>query len=119
MAVSAATSFVMIVLAATVAITVAVAVVVVMTTTSATARHVSHQVFYLFGCSLAVFQYGAFESEILASQWVVQVNFHFLFAYFYDTSVETLTFFVLQGNDSVFIDMLVVEMSVDAEHFAV
>ena len=117
MAVSAATAFMMVVV--TITITVAISVVVMMTTTSATARHVSHQVFYLFGCSLAVFQYSAFESEILASQRVVQVYFHFLFANFYDTSIETLTLFVLQGNDSVFIDMLVVEMPVNAEHIAV
>ena len=117
MAMSATATFVVIM--AAVAIAVAIAVVVVMATASATTRHVCYQMFYLFGCGLAVFQYSTFESEVFASQRVVQVYLHLFFTDFYDASVETLAFFVLQGNDSVFINMLVVEVSVDAEHLAV
>ena len=49
---------------------------------------------------------------------MVQVDLYLLFAHFHDTSVETLSLFVLQGNDGILIDVLVVEVSVNAEDFA-
>ena len=118
-AVSAATSFMVIMSAVAVAITIAFAVMVVVAATSTTARHMGHQVLYFFGSSFAVFQHSSFEGEILASQRMIQVHLNLLFADFDNTSEETLSLFVLQGNDSVFIDMFVVEMAVDAEHLAV
>ena len=78
-----------------------------------------HQVGYLLVGGGAVLEDSTFEVECLTGQRVVQVYLHLFFTDFYDASVETLAFFVLQGNDSVFINMLVVEVSVDAEHLAV
>ena len=46
---------------------------------------------------------------------MVQVDLHFLLANLDDTAVEAVTLFVLQGNDSVLIDVLMVEMTIDAE----
>ena len=120
MAVSTATACVVVVFAATVAITVAIAVVVVivMTTASATTTQVCHQMLYLLGRGLAVLQYSTFKSKVFACQWVVQVYLYLVFADFDNTSVKTLPLIVLQGNDSVLIDMLVVKVSVDAKHLA-
>jgi hypothetical protein len=118
MAVSAATAFVVVVFAATVALTVAIAVVVVMTTASATPTQVCHQMFYLLSCGLTVLQYSTFESKVFACQRVIQVYLNLIFADFDNTSVKTLSLFVLQGNDSVLIDMLMVKVSVDTEYLA-
>ena len=105
-------------MSAAAAVTVVMVAVMVMAAAAAS-RQVLHQVGYLLVGGGAVLEDSTFEVECLTGQRVVQVYLHFLFANFYDTSVETLAFFVLQGNDSVFINMLVIEMSVDAEHFAV
>ena len=87
-------------------------------TTTATCQ-VLHHVVNLFLGSLAVLQHSAFEIERLTGQWVVEVHLYLLFTNFQYATIEALALFVLQGNDGILIDMLVVEVSVDAEHVAV
>jgi hypothetical protein len=110
----------------TTAIVVSTATVVVVATTSAAVTvtttatcQVLHHVVYLFLGSFAVLQHSAFEIECLASQWVVEVHLHLLFANLQHATVEALALLVLQGYDGILIDVLVVEVSVDAEHIAI
>ena len=49
---------------------------------------------------------------------MVQVNLDLLFPHFEDATVEALSFFVLQGDDGILVDVLMVELSVDGEDVA-
>ena len=92
---------------------------VVTAATSAASREMGHHVFNLLGASLTVFEYDTLEMEGLSSQRMVQVYLHLLLANFYDAAVETASFLVLQGNNSIVIDVLMVEMTIDAEYLPV
>ena len=113
MAVSAATA---VTVFATVVMSAAVAAVFAMTAT-ASGEMFYHVLNLLIG-SRTVFQNRAFEVQCLSCQRMVQVDLHLLFTNFYNTSVEALPLFVLQGNDGILIDVLMVEVTVDAEYFA-
>ena len=78
-----------------------------------------HHVVNLFLRGLTILQHGALKVERLASQRVVQVHLHLFLADFQHATVEAFALLVLQGHDSVLVDMLVVEVSVDAEHLAI
>ena len=103
----------------TAAVVVAATTSTAVTVTTAATCQVLHHVVNLFLGSLAVLQHSAFEIERLTCQWVVEVHFYLLFTNFQYATIEALALFVLQGNDGILIDMLVVEVSVDAEHVAV
>ena len=87
--------------------------------TATTASEVLHEMADFCLCGIAILQHAASEIECLTSQGVVEVYLHFLFAHFHDTTVEATAFLVLQRNDGLGIDVLVVEVSVDAEYLAV
>ena len=87
--------------------------------TTTTTRQVLHHVVYLFLRGFTVLQYGTLKIECLACQWVVEVHLHFVLADFHHATIEAFALLVLQGHDSILINMLVVEVSVDAEHLAV
>ena len=85
----------------------------------ATTCEVSRHVLYLFGSSLASLQYATLEVQRLTCQRVVQVHLHLFLAHGHHSSVESLSFLVLQRNYGILVDMLVVEVSVDTEYLAV
>lgn len=89
------------------------------TMTAATTCQVLHHVVNLFLAGLTILQHGAFEIECLASQRMVEVHLYFLFANLQHATIETLALLILQGYDSVLIDVLVVEVTINAEHIAV
>jgi hypothetical protein len=108
-----------------VVIVTAAAVIVVATTsaavamTSAATCQVFHHVVNFFLGGLAVLQYSTLEVERLASQWVVEVHLHFLFANLQHATIEALTLVVLQRNNGVVVDMFVVKVPDDADHVAI
>ena len=108
-----------VVVAAVATIVVAATAFAVVAMTAATAGKMLHKVVDLCLCGVAILEDGALEVERLTSQRVVEVNLHFLFANFYDAAIEACTLLVLQGHDGIGIDVLVVEMAIDAEHLAV
>ena len=91
----------------------------VVTATAATACHVGNHVFNLLIRGLTCLQHGTLEVQRLACQWMIQVNLNLFFAHSQDMSVEMTPFLVLQRDNGPFIDVLVVEMAVNAEHFTV
>ena len=116
---------VLVVVSTTAVVVSASAVIVVATTattvtvTTTAACQVLHHVVNLFLGSLTILQHGAFEIERLASQRVVEIHLHLLFANLQHATIEALALLVLQRYDGILIDVLVVEVSIDAEHIAV
>ena len=119
MVVAASASFTMLMVVVASAVTViATTTAAVATIATATTRQVLHHVVnLLLGC-IAILQNGTFEVKCLASQGVVEINLYLLFAYFQYATIETMTFLVLQRYDCVNIDVLVVEVTIDAEYLA-
>ncbi len=113
MAVTAATAIAMFVV--TTVVVVATAATFVAMSSAATCQ-VLHQVFYLIVCGSTVLQYGTLKVQRLSCQRMVQIHLHLLLAHFHDAAVETLSLFILQWDDSFLVYVLMVEMSVDAEH---
>ena len=91
---------------------------VVAAVASAASREMGHHVLDLLGRSLTVFKYSTLEVERLASQGMVQVYLYLLLAYLYNTAIETTAFLILQGNHGIIVNVLMVEMTVDAEYLA-
>ena len=110
---SASTVVIVIVVTSAVASTTTVAAIA-----AATSSEVLHHVVYLFLSGVAVLQNGTFEVECLTSQRMVEVNLHLLFANLQYATIEAVTLLILQGHDGVNIDMLVVEVAIDAEYLA-
>ena len=117
MAASASFAMFMVVVASAVTV-IATTTAAVATIATATTRQVLHHVVNLLLGSIAILQNGTFEVESLASQGVVEINLYLLFAYFQYATIETMTFLVLQRYDCVNIDVLVVEVTIDAEYLA-
>jgi len=117
MAMTASAAIVVIVIAVTVVFVIATTVAVVTAATTATS-HVSYKMFNLFCCGFTILDDCTFEGQVFACQRMVQVNLHLFFTHLDNTAVETVSFLVLKRNDSILVDMLVVEMTVDAEHLA-
>lgn len=119
MAVSAAAAFFVVVLmSATVAATVTTAfapVTVMMSATAASACQVLDQVLYLILSGLTVLNHGSSEVQRLASQGMVGVEGDAIFLDFQDFGHETVVFAVHQSDDGTFVDIVVVEMTVDHE----
>ena len=122
MAVSAATVVVLIMTAmslVTATVTTTVTAVTTAVTAAAAASLMGYQVFNLLSRGLARLKDGTLEMQRLTSQRMIQVNLHLLLANSHDMSVKTAALLVLQGNDGIFIDVFVVEMTIDAEHLTV
>ena len=49
---------------------------------------------------------------------MIEVHLHLVVCNFENTSVETVAILILQGHDGILEDILMIEMSVDAEHLA-
>ena len=77
-----------------------------------------HQVVYLLLRSLTVFLYLSLEIERLSGKGMVQVYLHLFFAYLNHPTVKAVSFLILQGDDGIYIDILVVKVTVDAEYVA-
>lgn len=119
MAVSAAAAFFVVMLVAATLTSVAAVSSAVVTATAATSSEVFHEMSHFCLCGVAVLENSTFKVERFASQRVIEVDFHLLFANFHYTSVEALSLFVLQGYDGFGIYVLMVEMTVDAEYVSV
>ena len=114
---TASAAIVVIVIAITVVFVIATTIAVV-TAATAAASHVSYKMFNLFCCGLTILDDCTLEGQILACQRMVQVYLHLFFTHLDNTAVETVSFLVLKRNDSILVNMLVVEMTVDTEHLA-
>jgi len=116
---TATTIVMLVVVVSTVAVVVVTAASTAVAVASTTACHVLDEVVDLLLRGVAVLYYGTLKIQRLACQRVVQIYFHLLFANLHDASVEAVALIVLQGYDSVLVDMLVVEVAVDTERLAV
>ena len=117
MAVSTAASaafFVVMVVFASVA-TAFASVTVMMSATAASACQMLDQVLYFILSGLTVLYHGSSEVQCLASQGMVGVEGDAIFLDFQDFGHETVVFVVHQGDDGTFVDIVVVEMTVDHE----
>ena len=84
--------------------------------TASFATHVIEQTLYFLVRCLAVFYDMAFEIQVFACQWMVQVNSYVIFSYFKNLSKESLSFLVLQRQDGAFEHIFMVKMPIDAEN---
>ena len=110
-AVSAATLVVSVVVVSAAAFSASLAVAVA---AAFTAQHLG-EAFYLLVVCVAVFDDFAFEAQGLAGQGMVHVEFYVGVIQFDDASVESLSVFVLQGDNGVFENMLAVKLAVHLE----
>ena len=92
--------------------TVTTTVVTMSATSTATTRHVVNQLLNLLIGGLAVLQYLTFKVQCLASQGMVQVHLHLIFSDLHYTTVEVVSILILQGNDSIYVDVFVVKTAV-------
>ena len=121
--VTVSTAAVVVVLVLVVAVMVVVFMVaasatVVAATSATLVRHMIQHVLNLFVRGITVLKYLACESQRLASQRVVGVECHFVFIDT-DHAGHKVTFFAVhQCDDSIWIDVLVVKMTIDSEHLA-
>ena len=128
-AMTSAMSMLMIAVTLTVAMTatfVIVAVFMVVTASAATsasataaasftAQTVHHALYLLIGC-LAALHNLAFEVELHACKRMVEVHCHSVVGHLEHVSEEAVAVLVLQWHDGVLVYIVVVEVSVDAEH---
>ena len=86
---------------------------------SAAACQMLDQVLYFFISGIAILYDCSSEVQGLACERVVGVNGDTVFLDLLDFGHELVVFVVHQGNNSVFEDILVVEMTVDHENIAI
>jgi hypothetical protein len=111
---SAATVFVVV-------IAFAVATTIATTVTSASTTLVTHageQILYLFGCSIAVLEYGALELQSLACQGMVGIEGHTVVLNLGDVGHEVLFVLTSEGDDGTRIDICAVELAINLEKLA-
>ena len=89
--------------------------VVTATAATFTAQVLDHHLNFLVG-GIPVLEYLTLEIQVVACQRMVGVNCYTVVLYLEHTGHETLLLTVHQGDNSTFVDILVVEMSVDGEH---
>jgi len=111
---------VMLVSAATVLVVVSAAAFAVVAPTSATftAQMVQHVLNLLVG-GIAVLQYHSRELQCAACQRMVRVNGHPVFLHLGHASHEALLVGIHERDHGSFVDVLMVEVAIDGEHFAV
>ena len=115
MAVSAAAAFFVVMVVTTAVATAFAVVAVVVSATAASACQVLDEVLYLVVGSLTVLNHSACKVERLTSQGMVGVEGDAVFLNLQDFGHETVVFVVHQGDDGTFVDIVVVEMTVDHE----
>lgn len=122
---AAAALAVFVVVVMTAAATLAMFVVVVAATFAAvfaataaafTAHHVD-ETLYFFVCSVALRYYLAFEVQVLAGQWMIEVNDYGAFFHFKHKALEMVAVGVHQRQHSTGINHVFVETAVHAERF--
>ena len=87
-------------------------------TAALTAQAVDETLDFVLGC-LAALNNLTREAQGLARKWVIEVHLHLVVGDFENTAVESVAILILQWHDGIHKYILVVEMSVDAEHLAV
>ena len=87
-------------------------------TAALTAQAVDEPLDFVLSC-LAALNNLTREAQGLARKWVIEVHLHFVIGDFENTAVESVAILILQWHDGIHKYILVVEMSVDAEHLAV
>lgn len=80
------------------------------------AHELCHSCHFL-GSSLAALSYLTLEVEYLASQRMVEVNFHLAVTDFQYHTIEAVAVLVLQRNDGAYLYVLCVKLAVDGEDF--
>ena len=98
-----------------------IAMIVPATTTSAAAfatDMVQHLLHFLVR-SLAVFNDFALKQQVKSCKRVVQVHLHRVFRHIKHTTHKAVSVFVLQRNNGIFVDVVVVEVSIDGENLLV
>ena len=119
---ASASTVMIVVIAITVAVIASAIAVTSTVTTSATAaltaQAVDETLDFVLGC-LAALNNLTREAQGLARKWVIEVHLHFVIGDFENTTVESVAILILQWHDGIHKYILVVEMSVDAEHLAV
>ena len=78
-----------------------------------------HEVLYLLVASLSLFEHSSLEVQRLSSQRMVEVHLHLVVGDVHHTSIESVAFLILKRHDSVYEDVLVVEVSVYLEYASV
>ena len=112
-AVSSATTFFVVVSTSTAT----TSLTVVMATATATfTAEMSNQFLNLIFSSISVFQNLTFKIEGLASQRVIHIYFHLIVSNFQYTTVEALSFCVLQGNNGILINMFAIKFAIHMEY---
>ena len=111
-----AASLAVLVLAAVLAMMVAAALTVVAATTFVT-QMVEH-VLNLFIRGITVLQDDACELKRLACQWVVRVDGYAVFLNLHYLGHETMLILIQQRDDSSWIDVLMVKVTVNSKHLA-
>ena len=114
---AAAAILVMMLVSAVFAVTV-LTVMMVSATTATTAREDLDEMVDLLLCGVAILTDLTCESQCLTGQRVVGVNRHTVFLHLRHLGVEVVAFGVVQGDDGAFVDVIVVEMTVDCENLA-
>ena len=83
-----------------------------------TAQAVDETLDFVLGC-LAALNNLTRKAQGLARKWVIEAHLHFVIGDFENTAVESVAILILQWHNGIHKYILVVEMSVDAEHLAV
>ena len=118
---ASASTVMIVVIAITVAVIASAIAVTSTVTTSATAALTAQAIdkaLYLVLCSLATLKNLSREAEGLSRKRMIEVHLHLVVGNLKNTSVETVAILILQGHDGILEDILMIEMSVDAEHLA-
>ena len=95
--------------------TIASAVTATATSATFTAKHVQGALDFFVG-SWARNNYLTGESQVFASMWVIQVYSNGRIGDFTNSSVEMMTFIVLQRYDATGKDVFIIKNTVDGEH---
>ena len=112
-------SSVVVMMVAALVMMVATAAATVVAATATTARQVlDHHLDLLVG-GIPVLEYLTLEIQVAACQRMVGIDGNTVDIYLEHTGHETLIITVHQGNDGTWVDILMVEMSVDGEHLTI
>ena len=120
MTVTASTATIMMMMLATAVTTVAAAVATVTTTTatSLTAQAIDEALYLVLG-GLAALYHLTGKAQGLACKGMVKVHLHLVVGDLQHTSVESVAILILKWHYGIDKHILMVEMSVDAEHITV
>lgn len=118
-------AFAMMLVTATAAVFVAIAFFIAMivpattTSTAAFATDMVQHLLHFLVRSLAVLNDFALKQQVKPCKRVVQVHLHRVFGHVEHTPHKAVPVFVLQRNNGIFVDVVVVEVSIDGEYILV